>query len=277
MIPPDPGPLPAPSPEDRAVLVTGGARRLGRQIALGLARGGWDVVVHCHRSLDDAERTAAEVRALGRRAEVVAADLAAPDGAQRLFEAAASRLRLRAVVNNASLFEHDTPATFTAQRLQAHMAPNLAAPIELTRRLHEFLHADERGVVVNLLDHKLESLNPDFFSYTLTKQALLTATKAMAMAFAPRLRVVGVSPGLTLPSYLQSDEAFAHAHAGTALLDHSSRPQDIVDAVVFLASAPAVTGINLVVDGGQHLLGLRRDVSFLEPADLARPGRGPDA
>ncbi|MGB7298688.1 MAG: SDR family oxidoreductase [Burkholderiaceae bacterium] len=251
----------------RAVLITGAAKRLGREIALGMARSGWDVLVHYHRSADEAQQTVLDIRQLGRQASAVGADLADPAEVAGLFEAACTALPsspLRAVVNNASIFRQDTPADFTPASFQLHLGPNLAAPMQLAQRLYQHLGDKERGVVVNILDQKLDSLNPDFFSYTLTKHGLLGATRMMAQAFAPQLRVVGVSPGLTLPSYLQDGKAFDAAHQRAALLDHSSRPEDIVAAVVFLASQPAITGVNLTVDGGQHLMGLNRDVSYLD-------------
>lgn len=248
-----------------AVLITGAARRLGREIALALARAGWDVVVHYQHSRDEAMATVADIQALGRRAAAVAADLADPVQAAGLFDEAHALLPLSALVNNASRFEADRPETVTAENLTAHLAPNLIAPVLLARRLFDALGPQRRGAVVNLLDQKLERLNPDFFSYTLAKHALWSATQMMAMAFAPRLRVNGVSPGLTLPSPLQSEQAFARAHRETALLDRSSTPADIAAAVVFLLSQPAITGVNLAVDGGQHLTGMARDVSFLAP------------
>ncbi|MEZ5653321.1 MAG: SDR family oxidoreductase [Burkholderiaceae bacterium] len=260
-----PGNDPATSSDHRAVLVTGAARRLGREIALGLARAGWDVAVHYGRSAADAHETVAAIRAQGRRAQAFEADLADEVAVRALFDAAASALPIRAVVNNASRFEDDRPETVTADSLRAHLAPNLVAPVLLTRFLFEHLPAAERGVVINVLDQKLERLNPDFFSYTLGKHALWSATQMMAMAYAPRLRVLAVSPGLTLPSHLQTDDAFARAHRDTALLDRSSTAADIVAAIVFLIAQPAITGVNLTVDGGQHLMGLARDVSFLAP------------
>ena len=169
---------------------------------------------------------------------------------------------LRCLVNNASHFEPDLPATFDYASLQRHVVPNLAAPLLLTRCLHESLPDDARGVVVNLLDQKLDNLNPDFFSYTLGKAALLTATHLMAGSFAPKLRVVGVSPGITLISADQTPEGFEAAHRMTPL-GRSSTPADIVRAVLYLADADAVTGVNLIVDGGQHLLPLPRDVMYL--------------
>jgi len=249
----------------RCVLITGAAKRLGREIALGLAADGWDVVIHFHSSAAQAAQTVADLQQLGVQAKALQADLSTPAAVDELFDQALTFAPLRAIVNSASHFDHDAPATFSADRLQAHVTPNLVAPVRLAQRLHGSLAADARGAVVNILDHKLEGLNPDFFSYTLTKQALLGATKMMAMAFAPKLRVVGVSPGLTLPSYLQSDDVFEASHRTNALLDSSSTSADIVNAVAFMLASPAITGVNLTVDGGQHMLGLQRDVSYLDP------------
>jgi NAD(P)-dependent dehydrogenase (short-subunit alcohol dehydrogenase family) len=245
-------------------LVTGAARRLGREIALGLARSGWDVAVHYGRSAHEAHQTVEALRALGVRAACFEADLAIESACDELLDAVIAALGVpRCLVNNASLFEHDTPATVSATRLDQHLAPNLMAPLRLSARLYRAMSEDARGVVVHLLDQKLAGLNPDFFSYTLTKAALAAALPMQAMAFAPRLRVVGVSPGLTLPSHLQTPDQFSRTHRETAVLDQSSRPEDIVDAILALVANPAITGQNLVVDGGQHLLRMGRDVSFM--------------
>ncbi len=248
--------------------MTGGAQRLGREIALALGRAGWDIAVHFGRSEREALATVADIQALGRHAVAVQADLADEASVSALFDADCARLGgLDCVVNNASRFEPDRPETFAYAQLQAHMAPNLAAPLLLARRLHA-LHASRpetttrRGVIVNVLDQKLENLNPDFLSYTLSKAALHSATRMLAMAFAPVLRVVAVSPGITLRSGDQSAENFEQAHRQTPL-GRSSTPGDIADAVVFLADAPAITGVNLTVDGGQHLVPLPRDVMYL--------------
>ena len=260
-------PLPrahAPAAVPRVALVTGAARRLGREIALGLAGSGWDVAVHYGHSAQEAAETVAAIIALGRRATAVQADLADEAATLAMFDAARAQLGpIGCLVNNASRFAFDDPASFSHAALDAHMRTNLAAPLALARRLHESLGEADCGVVINLLDQKLDNLNPDFFSYTLTKAALASATRMMAMAFAPKLRVVGVSPGITLVSGAQTPEGFARAHGRTPL-GASSTPQDIVDAVVYLAQARAVTGIDLVVDGGQHLLPLPRDVMYLE-------------
>lgn len=247
----------------RVALVTGAARRLGREIALGLARDGWDVAVHYGRSAAEAAGVVAEIAALGRRAAAVQADLADETRTAAMFDEARRTLGdIGCVVNNASIFDYDEPASFAYAALESHLRTNLAAPLLLARRLHETLGAERCGVVINLLDQKLSNLNPDFFSYTLSKAGLAAATRMMAMAFAPRLRVVGVSPGITLVSGAQTREGFERAHRKTPL-GRSSTPQDIVRTVVFLAGAEAITGVDVAVDGGQHLLPLARDVMYL--------------
>ena len=247
----------------QVALVTGAGRRLGRAIALGLAQAGWDVAVHYRHSEREAEDTAQAIRALGRRAALLACDLTDEAAVRALPGRAAEALgRVTCIVNNASLFEYDNATTFSPALLSAHMSANLAAPLLLAQALHAATPENEQAVVINLLDQKLYNLNPDFLSYTLSKAALDTATNMLAQALAPRLRIVGVAPGITMVSGDQSEAGFAQAHTATPL-GRSSTPQDIADAVVYAASARALTGTTLVVDGGQHLVPSVRDVMFL--------------
>lgn len=262
-------------------LVTGAAKRIGRVIALDLAAHGWDLALHCHRSRDEAAATAAEAAALGARAEVFAADLTDSADCEALVPAVLLRCgRLDAVVNNASLFEYDDVAGFTVGAMDRHWRANTAPAILLARALHA--HLAERsapagaGCVVNLLDQKLDNPNPDYLSYTLSKAALAHATVLLAQALAPRLRVCGVSPGVTLLSGPMDEAEFAAAHRLTPL-QRSSTPEDIARAVRFLLESPAITGHNLLVDGGQHLLGQPRDVLFLAQHQLASPAGQPAA
>jgi NAD(P)-dependent dehydrogenase (short-subunit alcohol dehydrogenase family) len=258
-----------PAARARVALVTGAARRVGRVIALALARHGWDVAVHCHRSRAEADAVAAEITALGRRAAVLQADLSDEASAGRLIgECVAALGTPTCLVNNASLFQYDVATSFSYASLDTHMRTNVAAPLLLSRELHRALvgeqpeSRDVRGVIINLLDQKLDNLNPDFLSYTLSKAALSTATMQLAQALAPALRVVGVAPGITMVSGDQSQGGFARAHQMTPL-GQSSTPEDIAEAVCYLATARAVTGTTLFVDGGQHLMPLARDVMFL--------------
>jgi len=268
---PDTEKLPSP-----VALVTGAARRIGRVIALELARSGFDIALH-HRgtsahSFADAESTAAELRAAGARVHVFAADFADPAATAALLPAVAQAFgRVDAVVNSASRFEYDSPATFDAALLESLTRSNTAAPVALAQALAvqvaaQPAHARVTPCVVNLLDQKLHNPNPDYFSYTLTKAALAHATVLLAQALAPVVRVCGVSPGITLVSGPMDEAEFAKAHTLTAL-GRSSTPEDIARAVRFLIESPAITGIDLAVDGGQHLVGQSRDVLFLARAD----------
>ena len=244
-------------------LVTGAGRRIGRAIALGLARAGWDVAVHYRASAGEARAVVAEIEALGRRAAALPCDLADEAAVRALLPQAMAALgAVRCVVNNASLFEYDSAADFTAARLDAHMRANVAAPVILAQALHAALADGEQGVVINLLDQKLYNLNPDFLSYTLSKAALHTATTMLAQQLAPAVRVVGIAPGITMVSGDQTEAGFANAHRQTPL-GRSSTPEDIADSVVYAATARALTGTTLLVDGGQHLMPLPRDVMFL--------------
>jgi NAD(P)-dependent dehydrogenase (short-subunit alcohol dehydrogenase family) len=248
----------------RVALVTGGAKRLGRAIALALAADGWDLAIHYGASADDARATCAEIEALGRRAQCFQADLRDEASVRALLPRAALALGgVACVVNNASLFEFDNAISLNQATLDTHMRINVAAPVILAQALYDGLPAGAAGVVVNLLDQKLYNPNPDFLSYTLSKAALASATTLLAQALAPRVRVVGVAPGLTLISHIQTPEQFAQAHR-ISPLGESSRPEEVASAVAFACANRALTGTTIVVDAGQHLLPLQRDFSLIE-------------
>lgn len=247
----------------KVALITGGAKRIGRAIGLALAQAGWEIAVHYKDSGTDAEETAARIRQLGRQAIVVQADLSDEASASALVAEVASRLgALSCVINNASLFDFDNVASFSFARLDAHMHANLGTPILLANALHAALPDGVQGVVINLLDQKLYNLNPDFLSYTLSKAALECATTMLAQALAPKVRVVGIAPGLTMISHIQSDDDFKAAHA-LSPLGESSRPDEVANAVVFAVANRAITGSTILVDAGQHLVPLSRDFSFI--------------
>jgi len=264
----------------KTALVTGAARRLGRAMALALADAGWDIVLHYHRSKQAAQETAAQIRARGRQCHLVSVDLGAAalqpnqDRAERTATSPAALLFKQALeqapsidllVNNASLFEYDSAAAFDPALLQQHLGPNLIAPLQLTQLFSEqkqFSPAVQHGVVVHLLDQKLWHLNPDFFSYTLCKAALKAAVTMQAQALAPKIRVMGIAPGLTLPSHLQSQADFERTHQ-MAPLGQASSPTDICQTLLYIVHTPSLTGSTIIVDGGQHLMGLERDFSLL--------------
>jgi NAD(P)-dependent dehydrogenase (short-subunit alcohol dehydrogenase family) len=259
-------------PPRRVALITGAGRRIGRALALGFAAQGWDVGVHYHRSRDEALKVVREIEVLGCRAIALEADLADEAAVASLVPDLADALGTpNCVINNASVFEEDSATDFRFNLLERLTRVNVGAPLALARALHAITPdaaiEDERlrGVVINLLDQKLYNLNPDFLSYTLTKAALETATTLLAEALAPKLRVVGLAPGLTLQAFDQSPEAFAREHANTPLRA-GSRPSDLVEAALYLAEARAVTGTTLLVDGGEHL----------QPSLRAGSARAPD-
>ncbi|MDL5036621.1 SDR family oxidoreductase [Comamonas resistens] len=254
----------------RTVLVTGSARRLGRDMALALARAGWQVAVHYRDSQDDAMQTVAECANLSGDSAAFDADFFDEESVRSLVPRVVERFgRLDALVNNASLFEHDDAQSFSYVALEAHLRSNTGAPILLSQALHA--HVQERvaagdesaqGAVVNVLDQKLWNQNPDFLSYTLSKAALEAANTILALALAPRVRVVGVAPGLTLTSHMLSQEKFETLHAMSPL-GRSSSPEDIASAVCFALENRAMTGTTLLVDGGQHLQRFERDFSMM--------------
>jgi NAD(P)-dependent dehydrogenase (short-subunit alcohol dehydrogenase family) len=253
----------------RIVLITGAARRIGRSLALGFAARGWDVAVHYGASREEADEVVAEIVALGRQAVALHAELSDETQVEQLIPACIAALgRPACIVNNASRFEEDTALNVGYDLLLKLTAMNLGAPLVLARMLFEATpeaaRTDEsqRGVVINVLDQKLYNMNPDYLSYTLSKAALQTATVALAQALAPKVRVVGLAPGLTMQSADQTPAGFENAHRTTPL-GRASRPEDIVAAALYLADAAGVTGTTLVVDGGQHLVPLPRDVMFL--------------
>lgn len=252
----------------RAVLVTGAARRLGREIALTLARQGWDVAVHCRISRAEAVATVDEIRAMGRRAEVFTADLSDEQATRELVPRILSAFgRLDAVVNSASTFEYDRADSFTYAMLEKHLRANTAPAIVLAQALAAHVQSRQgggpvEGAVVNLLDQKLWNPNPDFLSYTLSKAALESATQLLALALAPTVRVVGVAPGLTLTSEWLQGEKFEQLHK-LSPLGRSSSPEDVAATVAFALANRSMTGTTLLVDGGQHLQRFERDFSMM--------------
>lgn len=234
-----------------AALVTGGARRIGRAVALRLARSGRDVAIHHRDSAADAEALAEEVRALGRRAVVVAADLMDEAQVRALVPAAVAAVGpLSLLVNNASVFQDDRVGDLSRDSWDRHMETNLRAPVVLAEAFAA--QAPDGSAVVNLLDQRVLKPDPRFFSYALSRAGLWWATRTLAQALAPRIRVNGVGPGPTLPSIHQTPDDFAAEAAGT-LLGRPVDPEAVAEAVAWLADAEFVTGQMIAVDGGQHL------------------------
>lgn len=244
------------------ILVTGGARRIGAAIARRLAEAGEPVVIHHHTGAAEAEALAGELRAAGGLAWTIGADLADAGAAADLpARAAALCGGLHGLVNNASLFLYDTPSAFDAAQFARQAAVNLLAPALLTRGFAVQLAEGTAGAVVNLLDNRLYAPNPDYFTYALGKYGLAGMTEMAALHFAPRIRVNGVAPAITLVSGEQSEANFQRAHRNNPL-QSGVEPADVAEAVLYLLRAQRVTGEVIVVDGGQRLRRRGRDVAF---------------
>lgn len=235
------------------VLITGAARRIGRAIALDLARQGWSVAIHFRNSQMDAEALAAEIENTGSRAAIVRADLAKPEELQTLFPRCRELIGTPdCLINNASEFLPDTVTTASLATWDTHLDINLKAPVFLTQALALHLPHDRTGNVINIIDQRVWKLTPDFFSYTISKAGLWTATRTLAQSLAPRVRVNAIGPGPVLKSIHQTDAEFA-SEVKSTLLGRGPTPQDIADTVRFILNAPAMTGQMIALDGGQHL------------------------
>ncbi len=245
-------------------LVTGGAQRLGRAVAIELARAGCGVVVHYRGSAGAASDLIAEIAALGGRAVSVQADLNDKSARHALITHATQQAGapIRALVNCAAMFEHDTIDTLSEEALQRHIALNTFTPSLLAREFAEALPEGESGAIVNFLDFKLASPYPDHFSYTLSKYALAGATELLARALAPRVRVNAVAPGYVLPAPGQSQADFERLHNDTPP-NSGPTPEDVARATRFLIENPAITGQTIYVDSGRRFRSYDRDMGFM--------------
>ncbi len=254
----------------KRALVTGAARRLGRAMALHLAGRGFDLALHYASSQSEAESLATRIREMGRKAEVLGADLLREEESQSLVARAGDALGgpLTCLVNNASIFEHDTIETATRESWDRHMESNLRAPFVLTQNFARQAPRAERdgmgelragALVINMLDQRIRKPTPEFMSYSLAKQGLWAFTRTAAQALAPHVRVNAIAPGPTLRGARQSEEHFARQRAAT-ILERGAHPEDICMALGFFLDSPAVTGQVICVDGGQHLAWKTPDV-----------------
>jgi NAD(P)-dependent dehydrogenase (short-subunit alcohol dehydrogenase family) len=255
------------------VWVSGGAHRLGREICLAFAQAGWSVVVHAHHSLDEAHEVAEQCRALGVQAACVQADLGSPSQVQAMCQQLSSHpgQDLRCVVNNASLFLPDTALDFNDDQALAQWQVNLMAPMRMGKWLAQ-LHAGAQtpqASLIHILDQKVFNLNPDYFSYTLSKLALHQAVALQAQALAPLLRVNAVAPGLLYVSGPQTEANFKVASKANLIRQPIDATQ-VAQSVLFLAQNPAITGASLQVDHGQHLVPMARDIMNMSTSDLSK-------
>jgi NAD(P)-dependent dehydrogenase (short-subunit alcohol dehydrogenase family) len=244
----------------RTALVTGGARRIGEAIVKRLAAEGWAVAIHCHRSGHEAKALDRAIQAAGGRAAIMEADLADAAAVSSIVAQAGAALGpVTLLVNNASVFEPDDIGSLDEVGWERHFGVNLRAPVFLARDFAAQLPDGVDGAIINVIDQRVWKPTPHFLSYTLSKSALLTATQTMAQALAPRIRVNAVGPGPTLASSRQRRDDFARQGASVPL-GHGPNPEEIAEAVLFLATARSVTGQMIAVDGGQHLAWQTPDV-----------------
>lgn len=240
-------------------LITGAAKRIGRAISLELAKHGWTVALHVRSDRHEADDLKAEIEANGGRAIVVQADLAKPSAAKDVLAQCIDADAVpTCLINNASLFQPDEMGNLDVDLWQAHFDVNLRAPVllaqEIVRQMQHQHPAGTPGNIINIIDQRVWNLKSDFFSYTLTKSALWTATRTMAQALAPHIRVNAIGPGPVLQSIHQTEEDFANENE-SVLLRRGPSPEEIAHAVSFILSAPTMTGQMIALDGGQHLSG----------------------
>ncbi len=248
-----------------AVLVTGAGKRIGAAIARHLSSRGWHVFVHYNSSRTEAEAVAAGIIAAGGQATAIGADLADAQALPGLIERCEAIQPLDLLINNASHFSYDTAATTTAEALDHNMRVNLYAPALLAQGFHAAVKKRSgEGVIINMIDNKVFALNPDYFSYTLSKVALQGMTQMLAMAFAPTIRIAGIAPGITLVSGNQSEQEFQRTHNNN-LLGQGCTPEQILGAIDFILATPSYHGQTMVIDGGQVLQRRPRDFAFLDP------------
>ena len=254
-------------------LVTGAARRIGREMALYLARRGYDVAVHYASSASDADQTVADILALGRRAVALQADLLDEDALATLIPRASTALGgpLTLLINNASIFEYDNIITATRKSWDRHIGSNLRAPFVLTQafaaQVAPALMVDgepvAQGLILNMIDQRVLKPTPEFMTYSLAKMGLYALTRTSAQGLAPHVRVNGIGPGPTVQGTRQTASHFARQRAAT-VLGRGASPADICAAVGFFIDSPAVTGQMIAVDGGQHLAWATPDVLGVE-------------
>jgi NAD(P)-dependent dehydrogenase (short-subunit alcohol dehydrogenase family) len=237
----------------KTALVTGGAKRIGKAIVEDLAAHGFAVAIHANTSLREAEELAASLRAKGGNAAAVAADLADTASASSLVEKASAALGpIGLLVNNASLFKKDSLEEFDETIWDRHFALHVKAPSLLARDFSAQLPEGNSGLIVNIVDQRVWSPNPRFYSYMLSKSALLTATKTMAQALAPSIRVNAIGPGPTLPNERQNQADF-QTQVEAVILKTGPQLEEFGRTIRFLFDTPSMTGQMIALDGGQHL------------------------
>jgi NAD(P)-dependent dehydrogenase (short-subunit alcohol dehydrogenase family) len=252
------------SEQTKTVLVTGGAKRLGRAITLDLARHGWNIALHYNRSEKEARATEADARTAGVKVALLQADLSHENETAALVSRAVKELGpLTALINSASIFENDDWYSADRASWDKHMETNLRAPFVLSQAFAQQIPRGGKGAIVNLIDQRVLKPTPQFMSYSLSKAGLYWLNTTLAQALAPKVRVNAVGPGPTMRNERQSEADFRRQREATPL-GTGAAPQDVCDAVRYLLEATTVTGQMIAVDGGQHLIWNTPDVQVKE-------------
>ena len=254
--------------KNQTILVTASAKRLGRYIAIDLIKDGWDIALHYNNSKVEAEETAKDIIKHGGRVSLHQADLTKVEQVEKLInDVKKLKSMWVGLINNAGLFKKDNGNDFNLIDLNNHMSVNFTAPALLTQALAGFITKNKKhdinlqGIVINILDAKLFGLNPDYYSYTLSKQAMYGLTTMSALSYASSIRVNGIAPGITLPAPGQNQHLFEESHKKN-LLKSSSTVEEITKGIKFLLDTKSITGQVTVLDGGAHLAPPRRDVGL---------------
>jgi NAD(P)-dependent dehydrogenase (short-subunit alcohol dehydrogenase family) len=241
------------TPDRPVALITGSARRIGRAIALDLARAGWSIGLHYRSGHQEAAELAREIGVIGGEVVTLQCDFADTADVASLLPRCVSALGAPAcLVNNASVFEFDVLSTLTPASWARHLGVNLTAPVMLSQAFAESLPPALSGNIINVIDQRVWAMTPEFFSYSLSKSALWSATRMLAQALSPRIRVNAIGPGPALRSIHQRPDEF-DAEVASTILRRGTSPQEIAAAVRFILDAPAMTGQMIALDGGQHL------------------------
>ena len=249
------------------LIITGGAKRIGSLLAEYFAGRGWKIILHYNKSEKEAFQVEDKIKKKGGNISLIQKNITNSIAAKEVIEftieesTACGKQKSIALINNASAFMFDTAKDMTEDFLDMHMHANFKIPTLLIKELFNFLPKNSSGSVVNMLDAKLFGLNPDHYSYTLSKYALLGLTKVAALAYAPRIRVNGVAPGITLPNPDQSNDDLKKIQ-GFNPLKIGSKPEDIFSSIKFFLETPSVTGETILIDGGAHMKPLQRDAAF---------------
>jgi len=254
--------------KNKTILVTASAKRLGKYIVTDLVNAGWDIAIHYKESKLLAEETAHDLTKIGGRVSLHQADLSNQVEVEKLINSVRKlNSKWTGLINNAGFFNYDSGTSFNFNNLNNHMAVNFMAPAMLTQALAKFIIECQKedknlqGVVINILDAKIFGLNPDYYSYTLSKQAMYGLTKMSALSYASAIRVNGIAPGITLPAPGQDQKSFEKSHKQN-LLKSSSTVEEVLNAIQFLIKSKSITGHVTLLDGGAHLAPPRRDVGL---------------